>query len=167
MKKILSIIFISLLLSGNSYSSSDLMVPNYNYPGLKGLKEFNLKIDSTVYPTSEKVCNISYQEIEDLVKNTIESKSEIKFSNSFGHEQFELKTYILIKEKICSSQINLNTFSFEKGRNTAGTAFTGPHVSFYDSGKIYIDNYLTFKENYLNTLEKYLLNFLIHWKKYN
>ena len=94
------------------------MVPNYNYPGLKGLKEFNLKIDSTVYEGSETVCDISYQEIESLVKNTIESKSEISFSDSFGHEQFELKTNIIIKDNICSSQINLTTFSWENGRNT-------------------------------------------------
>tara|TARA_B100000767_G_C19400406_1_gene383681 strand:+ start:40 stop:540 length:501 start_codon:yes stop_codon:yes gene_type:complete len=166
MKKILGIIALGLLLNTNSYSL-DLMVPGYNYPGLKGVKEFNLKIDSTVYLGSEKVCNISYQEIEDLVKNTIESKSEIKFSDYLGHEQFELKTFILVKDNICSSQINLSTFSWEKGRNTAGTVFRGPHVSFYDSGKISIDSQQTFKNNYLNTLEKYLLNFLIHWQKYN
>ena len=157
---------LGLLLNTNSYSL-DLMMPGYNYPGLKGVKEFNLKIDSTVYLGSEKVCNISYQEIEDLVKNTIESKSEIKFSDYLGHEQFELKTFILVKDNICSSQINLSTFSWEKGRNTAGTVFRGPHVSFYDSGKISIDSQQTFKNNYLNTLEKYLLNFLIHWQKYN
>jgi len=166
MKKLLGIIALGLLLNTNSYSL-DLMVPGYNYPGLKGVKEFNLKIDSTVYLGSEKVCNISYQEIEDLVKNTIESKSEIKFSDYLGHEQFELKTFILVKDNICSSQINLSTFSWEKGRNTAGTVFRGPHVSFYDSGKISIDSQQTFKNNYLNTLEKYLLNFLIHWQKYN
>tara|TARA_B100000795_G_C22424789_1_gene295855 strand:+ start:23 stop:523 length:501 start_codon:yes stop_codon:yes gene_type:complete len=166
MKKLLGIIVLGLLLNTNSYSL-DLMVPGYNYPGLKGVKEFNLKIDSTVYLGSEKVCNISYQEIEDLVKNTIESKSEIKFSDYLGHEQFELKTFILVKDNICSSQINLSTFSWEKGRNTAGTVFRGPHVSFYDSGKISIDSQQTFKNNYLNTLEKYLLNFLIHWQKYN
>jgi len=166
MKKLLGIIVLGLLLNTNSYSL-DLMMPGYNYPGLKGVKEFNLKIDSTVYLGSEKVCNISYQEIEDLVKNTIESKSEIKFSDYLGHEQFELKTFILVKDNICSSQINLSTFSWEKGRNTAGTVFRGPHVSFYDSGKISIDSQQTFKNNYLNTLEKYLLNFLIHWQKYN
>ena len=166
MKKLLGIIVLGLLLNTNSYSL-DLMVPGYNYPGLKGVKEFNLKIDSTVYLGSEKVCNISYQEIEDLVKNTIESKSEIKFSDYLGHEQFELKTFILVKDNICSSQINLSTFSWEKGRNTAGTVFRGPHVSFYDSGKISIDSQQTFKNNYLNTLEKYLLNFIIHWQKYN
>ena len=166
MKKLLGIIVLGLLLNTNSYSL-DLMVPGYNYPGLKGVKEFNLKIDSTVYLGSEKVCNISYQEIEDLVKNTIESKSEIKFSDYLGHEQFELKTFILVKDNICSSQINLSTFSWEKGRNTAGTVFRGPHVSFYDSGKISIDSQQTFKNNYLNTLKKYLLNFLIHWQKYN
>ena len=166
MKKLLGIMVLGLLLNTNSYSL-DLMMPGYNYPGLKGVKEFNLKIDSTVYLGSEKVCNISYQEIEDLVKNTIESKSEIKFSDYLGHEQFELKTFILVKDNICSSQINLSTFSWEKGRNTAGTVFRGPHVSFYDSGKISIDSQQTFKNNYLNTLEKYLLNFLIHWQKYN
>jgi hypothetical protein len=53
------------------------------------------------------------------------------------------------------------------GRNTAGTVFNGPHISFYDNGKISIHNQQTFKNNYLNTLEKYLLNFLIHWQKYN
>ena len=166
MKKFLGIVVLGLLLNTNSYSL-DLMVPGYNYPGLKGVKEFNLKIDSTVYSGSEKVCNISYQEIEDFVKNTIESKSEIKFSDYLGHEQFELKTFILVKDNICSSQINLSTFSWEKGRNTAGTLFRGPHVSFYDNGKISIDYQQTFKNNYLNTLEKYLLNFIIHWQKYN
>ena len=40
------------------------MVPGSNYPGLEGLKEFNLKIDSTVYEGSEMVCDISYEEIE-------------------------------------------------------------------------------------------------------
>ena len=167
MKKLLSIIFISSLWISNTYSSSDLMVPNYNYPGLKGLKEFNLKIDSTVYEGSETVCDISYQEIESLVKNIIESKSEIKFLDNFGYEQFELKANIWVKDNICSSQINLSTYSWEKGRNTAGTVFNGPHISFYDNGKISIDNKQTFKNNYLNTLEKYLLNFLIHWQKYN
>ena len=167
MKKLLGILVLCSFLNTNSYSSSDLMVPDYNYPGLKGVKEFNLNIDSTVYLGSEKVCNISYQEIEDLVKNTIESKSEIRFSDYLGHEQFQLRTSILVKDNICSSQINLNTFSWEKGINTAGTVFTGPHVSFYDNGKIYIDNLESFKNNYLNTLEKYLLNFLLHWHKYN
>ena len=166
MKKLLTIIFFGLLLSGNVYSS-DLMVPGFNYPGLQGLKEFNLKIESTVYEGSEKVCDVSYQEIENLVINTIESKSKIRFSDSFGHEQFELKTYIMVKNDICSSQINLVTLSWEKGRNTAGTVFTGPHVSFYDYGKGFIDNQKSFKNNYLNALEKYLLNFLIHWQKYN
>ena len=167
MKKLLGILVLGLLMSTNSYSSSDLMVPNYNYPGLKGLKEFNLKIDSTVYEGSEVVCDISYQEIESLVKNTIESKSEISFSDSFGHEQFELKTSIMIKDNICSSQINLTTFSWENGRNTAGNVFKGPHVSFYDNGKIFIDKRQSFKNNYFNLLENYLLNFLIHWQKYN
>ena len=107
MKKLLGILVLGLLMSTNTYSSSDLMVPNYNYPGLKGLKEFNLKIDSTVYEGSEVVCDISYQEIESLVKNTIESKSEISFSDSFGHEQFELKTSIMIKDNFL---INLNNY---------------------------------------------------------
>jgi len=167
MKKLFStILVLGLLLNTNSFSS-DLMVPGSNYPGLKGLKEFNLKINSTVYLGSEKVCNISYQEIENLVKNIIESKSEIKFLDNFGYEQFELKANIWVKDNICSSQINLSTYSWEKGRNTAGTVFNGPHISFYDNGKISIDNKQTFKNNYLNTLEKYLLNFLIHWQKYN
>ena len=166
MKKLLGIVVLGLLLSVKSYASQ-LMVPGSNYPGLKNIKIFNLNINSTVYLGSGKVCNISYQEIEDLVKNTIETKSQIKFSDSFGHEQFELNTNILIKDNICSSQINLNTFSWEKGRNTAGASFTGPHISFYDYGKIYIDKKDTFKNNYFNTLEKYLLNFLIHWQKYN
>ena len=69
MKKLFSTILVSwLLLAGNSYSSSDLMVPGINSPGLKNLKEFNLEIDSTVYPGSEKMCNISYEEIESFVK---------------------------------------------------------------------------------------------------
>tara|TARA_Y100000022_G_scaffold182199_1_gene175429 strand:- start:152 stop:655 length:504 start_codon:yes stop_codon:yes gene_type:complete len=167
MKKFLGIVVLGLLLSTNTYSSSDLMVPGSNYPGLEGLKEFNLKIDSTVYEGSEMVCDISYEEIESLVKNTIESKSEIWFSDKFGAEQFELKTNIIIKDNICSSQINLTTFSWENGRNTAGTIFKGPHVSFYDNGKIFVDKRQSFKNNYLNLLEKYLLNFLIHWQKYN
>ena len=152
MKLLISIIFISSLWISNTYSSSDLMVPNYNYPGLKGLKEFNLKIDSTVYEGSETVCDISYQEIESLVKNTIESKSEISFSDSFGHEQFELKTNIIIKDNICSSQINLTTFSWENGRNTAGTVLRDL-TCLYDNGKIFVDKQQSFKNNYLNLLE--------------
>ena len=166
MKKLFSIIVLSLLLISNAYSS-DLMIPGFEYPGLQGQKEFNLRIDSSVYEGSAKVCNISYKEIENLVKNTIESKSEIWFSDKFGAEQFELKTNIIIKDNICSSQINLTTFSWENGRNTAGTIFKGPHVSFYDNGKIFVDKRQSFKNNYLNLLEKYLLNFLIHWQKYN
>ena len=77
MKKLLSIIFFSLLLGGNAYSSSDLMVPGINSPGLKNLKEFNLEIDSTVYPGSGKMCNISYEEIESFVKKIIYSNSVI------------------------------------------------------------------------------------------
>ena len=166
MKKLLGIMALGLLLSTNAYSS-DLMVPGFKYPGLQGQKEFNLKIDSSVYEGSAMVCNISYKEIENLVKNTIESKSEIWFSDKFGAEQFELNTYITVKDDMCSSQINLITYSWEKGRNTVGTVFRGPHVSFFDRGDSLIDNQQSFKNNYLNLLEKYLLNFLIHWQKYN
>ena len=167
MKKLLSIIFVSLLLGGNAYSSSDLMVPGINSPGLKNLKEFNLEIDSTVYPGSEKMCNISYEEIESFVKKIIYSNSVIKFPTSYGHEQFLLTTNILEKSNICSAEISLVTYSFEKGRNTASIYFTGPHVSFFDSGQIRIDNYKNFKVTYFNALEKYLLKFLKNWKKYN
>jgi hypothetical protein len=97
----------------------------------------------------------------------LRSKSEIKFLDNFGYEQFELNANIWVKDNICSSQINLSTYSWEMGRNTAGTVFNGPHISFYNNGKISIHSQQTFKNNYLNTLEKYLLNFLIHWQKYN
>ena len=168
MKKLFSTVLVSwLLLVGNSYSSLDLMVPGINSPGLKNLKEFNLEIDSTVYPGSEKMCNINYEEIESFVKKIIYSNSVIKFPTSYGHEQFLLTTNILEKSNICSAEISLVTYSIEKGRNTASIYFTGPHVSFFDSGQIRIDNYKNFKVTYFNALEKYLLKFLKNWKKYN
>ena len=167
MKKILGILVLGLLLSGNAHTSSDLMVPGINSPGLKNLKEFNLEIDSTVYPGSEKMCNISYVEIETFVKKIIYSNSKIKFPTSFGHEQFLLTTNILEKSDICSAEISLVTYSIERGRNTASIYFTGPHVSFFDRGQIRIDNYKNFKVTYFAALEMYLLKFLKNWKKYN
>jgi len=127
-------------------------------------------------------CNNLYAELDSLKQNkNLEIEKAVEQSVSANAEFIHhLKSEIdslklernqilsdFVKDNICSSQINLITYSWEKGRNTAGTVFRGPHVSFFDRGNSLIDNQQSFKNNYLNTLEKYLLNFLIHWQKYN
>ena len=166
MKKLLTIIVLGLSWSNISLSE-ELMVPGINSPGLKNIKIFNLKIDSTVYEGSKKICDISYKEIEDFVKTTIYSKSNIKFSDQFGYEQFHLTTNILQRSNICSAEIKLMTYSWDKGRNTSNINFRGPLVSFLDRGQARIDDYEKFKKIYFDALEVHILKFLDNWKKYN
>ena len=59
MKKILLTILLTLVLSGGVSASESLMVPNINYPGLKNLKDFNLKIDSNFVVGD--MCKVTYE----------------------------------------------------------------------------------------------------------
>jgi hypothetical protein len=164
-KKFILTILFTLVLSVGASASESLMVPNINYPGLKNLKEFNLKIDSNFVVGD--MCKVTYELVEKTITNIIQNKSNIKFSNKLGHEQFEFKTPIFIKNDTCFTHINLKTYSWEKGQNTSGSAFTGHHISFADHGRIVLEDYSNFKKEYLNTLEKYLLDFIIFWQKHN
>ena len=70
MKKLLGILVLCSFLNTNSYSSSDLMVPDYNYPGLKGVKEFNLNIDSAKQDLLDYNLDIDFDSVDQLYIET-------------------------------------------------------------------------------------------------
>ena len=153
MKKLLGILVIGLLLSGNAYAS--------DWPGLKNLYKFNLKLDISMSAEGKK-CGIKESDIERNIRYII-GTSKIKFSDEYNLEQFYFTSMIKGGGDIaCSASTILMTYTWDTILNKSNVPFDGMRNSHLQHATI-LAMPENFKSSYLNQIDDMLKNFVIAW----
>tara|TARA_B100000767_G_C19627723_1_gene476877 strand:+ start:392 stop:859 length:468 start_codon:yes stop_codon:yes gene_type:complete len=154
MKKLLVIIVLGILFSGNAYAN------------LNGVKEFYLEVRHG----GEKIdkCNKENfnSEIEINTKYFL-GNSKIILSKTMNSEFLKLHVFTNKVEGTCASTIKLITYSVGYIKNFSGHKFVGEKIS-YNKEKLVISNKSSeHKNDVLSTIDLMLKKFVIDWNELN
>ena len=157
MKKLLGIIVVGLLLSGNAYADSD--------NNLKGIKEFKLLVD-------HNGCNKQNFENE-LTTNAkyLISNSKIKLTDS-APETLLLSVFsgdgVESDSEICTSYLKLEVYSLGMVKNSVGYERLAVRVSYklgaiaWNTGSGYET---THRDRVIRNFDQFIKRFIVDWNE--
>ena len=147
MKKLLGIIVLGLLLSGNAYASSNL----------KGIKEFKLTV------LHEGECNGENftKDLETSAKYIL-GNSKIKLTSESRKEQLEVYILTASNDDLCASVLEVNSYYFNTVMNSSGNSFFGEIPSYSNLG-LRSSNPANHKDKIINKAEAMIKKFIVEW----
>ena len=157
MKKLLGIVVLGLLLSGNAYADI--------WQGLKDINKFNLDLNVSISEAG-KNCNVESYDIERNIKYLI-GNSRIKLSDESNLEKLYIS--VMIKgggDVACSASITFLTFHWGTINNKSGVSFTGLKGSYFQEA-ITLSMPSEFRTVFLNQVDDLMKNFIIEWNEVN
>ena len=148
MKKLLGIVVLGLLLSGNAYASSNL----------KGIKEFKLSVSHDGECNGENFT----KDLETSVKYIL-GNSKIKLTSEARKEQLEVYILTASGTDLCASVLEVNSYYFDSVKNSSGRLYFGRIPSYNSLSLKASSPARDHREAVINKVEGMIKKFIVEW----
>tara|TARA_Y100000992_G_C21143107_1_gene432367 strand:- start:122 stop:607 length:486 start_codon:yes stop_codon:yes gene_type:complete len=135
---------------------------------LKGIKSFYIAVEDMTAEDSAS-CKIDKEDITLSTKYIISnSLIDIEDKYTIDKEILWIQPTVIFSEKanVCTGVINLQAFSFNNVKNSAGYKEVSKVVSYENLMQV-IERPTFYKEYYIETLEEMIKKFVVAWSKDN
>ena len=149
MKKLLGIVVLGLLLSGNAYSKN-----------LHGTNDFSLVVRHSGECGGQNYINDLKTSAKYILGNT---KININDAYSFDAEQLSINILTAASTTICASHIEIETYHNDSIQNSAGYRYFGRHISYNRSAVQLSGPPSEHKKHILDQVELMLKDFVVEW----
>ena len=150
-KKILSIIFVSLLVSGNAFAT------------MNEVKKIRLLVEYL----NDRPCNVTRESIETTTKYIL-SNSRLKLSGDSYYDPYLYIQPIVMEgknEDVCTGAL---VIFLKKSHNLKDGSYNrGDFIYYYNNAVVLTSSKNSFKGYFIESLEEEIKKFVVEWSEYN
>jgi len=147
-KKILSIIFVSLLVSGNAFAT------------MNEVKKIRLLVEYL----NDRPCNVTRESVEITTKYIL-SNSKLKITEDYDDPYLYIQPIIMESEGICTAALNVSLKQSYMLKD--GSYNEGDFVYYFNNTLIFTSSKNSFKGYFVESLEEEIKKFVVEWSEYN